>query len=318
MVSLDDVIAAHERIKHHTIRTPVMTSTTIDKITSSSVFFKCENFQRVGAFKFRGALNTVSLLTDDEKSRGVVTHSSGNHAQALSLAARLLGVKATIVMPKNSPIVKVNATRGYGAEIVFCKNNVNSRVETANSLVEKHGYTLVHPYNDERVVAGAGTSVLELIKDYGPFDSIFAPVGGGGLLSGVSVATKGLSPSTKVFAGEPEMADDAFRSLRDGVIYPSEKPDTIADGLRTNLGTITYPIIKDNVERIILVSESEIVDAMRLLWERMKLIVEPSGAVSLAAAIKVRDELKGLRVGVIISGGNVDVEKFFVQYDQTH
>ncbi|MHA1909501.1 MAG: pyridoxal-phosphate dependent enzyme, partial [Candidatus Thorarchaeota archaeon] len=268
MVSLSDVKAAHDRIKQHAVHTPVMTSTTIDKLTGCSVFFKCENFQRVGAFKFRGALNTVSLLSDEEKERGVVTHSSGNHAQALSLAAKLLGVKATIVMPKNSPIVKVNATRGYGAIIVFCENNVNSRVDTANELVDAHGYTLVHPYNDERIIAGAGTAALELIQDFGPFDSIIAPVGGGGLLSGTSVASKGLDSAVKVLAGEPENADDAFRSLRDGVIYPSEKPDTIADGLRTNLGDITFRIIQENVDRIVLVSELEIVAAMRLLWER--------------------------------------------------
>ncbi len=316
MVSIDDVKAAHERIKQHVVNTPVMTSTTIDKLTGCSVFFKCENFQRVGAFKFRGALNTVSLLSDDEKGRGVVTHSSGNHAQALSLAATLLGVKATIVMPKNSPIVKVDATRGYGAEIIFCENNVNSRVETAKEQVNTHGYTLVHPYNDERIIAGAGTAALELIQDFGPFDSIFTPVGGGGLLSGTSVATKGLNSTTNVFAGEPEKADDAFRSLRDGVIYPSEKPDTIADGLRTNLGDITFRIIQDNVDRIILVSEKEIVEAMRLLWERMKLVVEPSGAVSLAAAMKVKDEIKGSKIGIIISGGNVDLENFFSQYQE--
>ncbi len=314
MVSLEDVKAAHERIKEYTVHTPVMTSTTIDKLTGSTVFFKCENYQRVGAFKFRGALNTVSLLSEEAKGRGVVTHSSGNHAQALSLAASLLGVKATIVMPENSPIVKVNATRGYGANIIFCENNINSRVETANSLVDEYGFTLVHPYNDERIIAGAGTAALELLQDYGPLDSIFAPVGGGGLLSGTSVAAKGHSPSIQVFAGEPENADDAFRSLRDGVIYPSEKPDTIADGLRTNLGDITFRIIRKYVDRIILVSEQEIVSAMRLLWERMKLVVEPSGAVSLAAALRMIDELAGTKIGIIISGGNVDLEIFFKQY----
>ncbi|MCK5240117.1 MAG: threonine/serine dehydratase [Candidatus Thorarchaeota archaeon] len=314
MVSLEDVKAAHERIKEYTVHTPVMTSTTIDKLTGCTVFFKCENYQRVGAFKFRGALNTVALLSEEEKMRGVVTHSSGNHAQALSLAASLLGVKATIVMPENSPLVKVNATRGYGANIVFCENNVNSRVETANNLVDEHGYTLVHPYNDERIIAGAGTAALELLEDYGPLDSIIAPVGGGGLLSGTLVAAKGYTPSIQVFAGEPENADDAFRSLRDGVIYPSEKPDTIADGLRTSLGDITFSIISKYVDRIILVSEKEIVSAMRLLWERMKLVVEPSGAVSLAAALKMKDELAGTRIGIIISGGNVDLERFFKQY----
>jgi len=315
MVSINDIQAAHARIKDYVIRTPVMTSTTVDNLLECKVFFKCENFQRVGAFKFRGALNTVSLLSEEEKSIGVITHSSGNHAQALSLAASLLGVRATIVMPKNSPKVKVNATRGYGSDIVFCENSPESRVETANKLIEKFGYTLVHPYNDERIIAGAGTAALELMKDHNPLDVVFAPVGGGGLLSGTSIAVKGISPKTKVIAGEPENADDAFRSIRDGVIYPSTKPNTIADGLRTSLGAITFPIIQENVNRIVTVSEEEILSAMRILWERMKLVVEPSGAVSLAAAIKMKNELKGYRVGIIISGGNVDLEKFFTEFE---
>ncbi|MDF1540223.1 MAG: pyridoxal-phosphate dependent enzyme [Candidatus Thorarchaeota archaeon] len=315
MISLSDVQAAQLRIKNHVIRTSVMTSSTVDGMLECNVFFKCENFQRVGAFKFRGALNTVSLLSDEEKSRGVVTHSSGNHAQALSLAASMLGVKATIVMPKNSPTVKVNATRGYGSEIVFCENNPESRVETCTKLIDEYGYTLVHPYNDERIIAGAGTAALELLTDYGPLDVVMAPVGGGGLLSGTSVATKGISSLTKVIGGEPENADDAFRSFRDGVIYPSIRPNTIADGLRTNLGDITFSVIRANVDRIVTVSEEEILSAMKILWERMKLVVEPSGAVSLAAAIKIKNELKGLRVGIIISGGNVDLEKFFAEFE---
>lgn len=318
MVSINQIQAAHARIKDYVIRTPVMTSTTVDSLLECEVFFKCENFQRVGAFKFRGALNTVSLLSDEEKSIGVVTHSSGNHAQALSLAASLLGVRATIVMPKNSPKVKVNATRGYGSEIVFCENDPKSRIETCTKLIDEFGYTLVHPYNDERIIAGAGTAALELLNDHSPLDIVFAPVGGGGLLSGTSIAVKGVSPSTKVIGGEPENADDAFRSIRDGVIYPSIKPNTIADGLRTSLGEITFSIIQENVDRIVTVSEVEILSAMKILWERMKLVVEPSGAVSLAAAIKMKNELKGYRVGVIISGGNVDLEKFFTEFELAH
>ncbi len=314
MVTFEDVQLAHTRIQQHIIHTPVMTSTTIDGMSRSSVHFKCENFQRVGAFKFRGALNAVSMLSEDEKARGVVTHSSGNHAQALSLAAKLLSVKATIVMPNNSPRVKVEATRGYGAEIIFCEPTVNSRVETATRLVKENGYTLVHPYNDERIIAGAGTAALELMQEASPLDAVFAPVGGGGLLSGTSIAVKGYSTGTHVIGCEPENADDAYRSLRDGKIYPSVNPDTIADGLRTNLGDITFGIIRQNVDKIVTVSESEIVNAMRLLWERMKLVVEPSGAVSLAGMLKSANEWQGARTGVIISGGNVDLDRFFEQY----
>jgi threonine dehydratase len=311
MVGIQDIFEAHERIRDYAIWTPVMTSSTIDKLTDCQVFFKCENYQRVGAFKFRGALNTVSLLTERERDRGVIAHSSGNHAQALALAASLLGIKATIVMPENSPEVKVNATRGYGAEIVFCENTTESRVEVANELVEKHNYTLIHPYNDERIIAGAGTAAMELIEEVEEVDYMFAPVGGGGLLSGTSIATKAFCPKSEVIAVEPEKADDAFRSFRDGKIYPSVYPDTIADGLRTQLGDITFRIIKEHVDSIITVSEQEIVDAMKLLWERMKMVVEPSGAVSLAGLLKMRDELNDKRIGVIISGGNIDLTAFF-------
>lgn len=311
MVGIQDIYDAHERIRDYALWTPVMTSSTIDKMTDCQVFFKCENFQRVGAFKFRGALNTVSQLTEEERERGVIAHSSGNHAQALALAASLSGIKATIVMPKNSPQVKVNATRGYGAEIVFCENSTESRVQVANELVEMHNYVLVHPYNDERIVAGAGTAALELIEEVEELDYIFAPVGGGGLLSGTSIATKGLCPEAQVIAVEPANADDAFRSFRDGKIYPSVNPDTIADGLRTQLSEVTFRIIKQYVDSIITVSEEEIIDAMKLLWERMKLVVEPSGAVSLAGLLKMKDGINDKRVGVIISGGNIDLTEFF-------
>lgn len=290
-----------------------MTSSTIDKLTDCQVFFKCENFQRAGAFKFRGAFNTVSQLTEEERKKGVIAHSSGNHAQALALAASLIGVKATIVMPKNSPQVKVNATRGYGAEVVFCENSTESRVQVADELIEKHDYVLIHPYNDERIIAGAGTAALELIEEVEDLDYIFCPVGGGGLLSGTSIATKSLCPKSVVIAVEPENADDAFRSFRDGKIYPSVNPNTIADGLRTQLGEVTFRVIQKNVDSIITVTEEEIVGAMRLLWERMKMVVEPSGAVSLAGLLKMKDELYDKRVGVIISGGNTDLTEFFSQ-----
>ncbi|MHA2235690.1 MAG: threonine ammonia-lyase [Candidatus Thorarchaeota archaeon] len=314
MVDLQDVRDAHTRIQDRIVRTPVMTSTTLDRMTGCQVFLKCENFQRVGAFKFRGALNTVSLLSSAERERGVIAHSSGNHAQALALAASMEGVKATIVMPKNSPQVKVDATRDYGAEIVFCENSAEARVKVANELVEKHDYTLIHPYDDVRIIAGAGTSALELIEEVDSVDYIFAPVGGGGLLSGTSIATKGLRPETSVIAVEPEMADDAYRSFKEGRIFPSVYPETIADGLRTQLSELTFKIIIEYVDDIITVSEREIVDAMKFLWERMKIVVEPSGAVSLAGFMKMKNEISEKRVGIILSGGNIDLTEFFEKY----
>ena len=314
MMELSDVRQAYDRIKDKVVKTPVMTSTTIDGMTGCQVYFKCENFQRVGAFKFRGAINTVSQLTEAEQQKGVIAHSSGNHAQALALAARMLGVKATIVMPNNSPKVKVVATRGYGAEIVFCENSTESRARVADELVEKHGYTLVHPYNDHRIIAGAGTSALELMEEVGSLDYVFAPVGGGGFLSGTAITAKGLCPDSKVIAVEPENADDAYRSFKANKIFPSEYPNTIADGLRTQLGELTFEVIKKHVDEIMLVSEQEIVDAMRLFWERLKLVVEPSGAVSLAGLLKKSKDFSGSTVGVMISGGNIDLTDFFEMY----
>ncbi len=314
MVDLSDVEAALERVKDAVVRTPVMTSTTIDGLTGSRVFFKCENFQRVGAFKFRGAYNAVSMLTEDEKAKGVITHSSGNHAQALALASSKQDVKCTVVMPSSSPAVKMEATRGYGAEVVVCEPTLASRESTAGALIEKHGYTLVHPYDNPNIIAGAGTAAYELIKEAGQLDTLFAPVGGGGLLSGTSIATKGLLPQAKVIAGEPQGADDAYRSFKSGEIHPSINPNTIADGLLTSLSELTFSIIQKNVDSIITVSDEDIVNAMRLLWERMKLVVEPSGAVSLAALLQICDQVKGQRIGIILSGGNVDLSRFFSQY----
>lgn len=311
MVDIEDVRAAAKRIEGTANRTAVMTSSTIDDMIRAKVYLKCENMQKTGAFKFRGAYNTVSQLSEDEKAHGVIAHSSGNHAQALALAASILGVKATIVMPENSPKVKVDATRGYGAEIVFCENSVESRAKVAGELTEKHGFTLVHPYNDERIIAGAGTAALELMQEVDALDYVFAPVGGGGLVSGTAITVKAMKPDAKVIAVEPKNADDAYRSFREGRIFPSINPDTIADGLRTQLGEVTFRIIIEYVDDIITVTEQEILDAMRILWERMKLVVEPSGAVSLAGVFKMKEALKGKRVGVIISGGNVDVSTFF-------
>lgn len=274
---------------------------------------KCENFQKTGAFKFRGAFNALSQLSPKQKRRGVITHSSGNHAQALALAAKLLGIKAVIVMPENASPAKVAATKGYGAEIIACGSHPADREKAVEPLVEKHGYTLVHPSNDLRIIAGAGTAAYELIKETGRLDYVFSPVGGGGLLSGTAIATKGLLPLVRVIGVEPKNADDAYQSFKAGKIIPVKNPDTIADGLRTSLGNNTFRIIREKVDHIITVSEEEIVGAMQFLWERMKLVVEPSGAVSLAGVLSKQIDLASKRVGIIISGGNIDLTDFFAQ-----
>jgi len=311
MITLKEIEDAYKRIKDTINKTPVMTSRTLNERVKASVFCKCENYQRMGAFKMRGAFNTISQLGKEEKANGVITHSSGNHAQALALSARILGVKATVVMPKGSPQVKINATKGYGAEVVLCENTLASREETTNKLIAQHGYTLVHPYDNDNIIRGAGTAAYELIKEVGDLDLVFCPVGGGGLLSGTSVATKGLCPKAKVIAVEPKNADDAYNSVQAGKVVENKTTNTIADGLRTNLCQRTFDIIKKNVDQVILVTEQGIVDAMRFLWERMKIVVEPSGAVSLAGVLSGQVPVQGKRVGVILSGGNIDLEEFF-------
>lgn len=311
MVSLQDIQAAHIQIRKVAINTPVMTSNTVNRLTNCHLFFKCENFQRVGAFKFRGAYNAISQLSSKEKKQGVIAHSSGNHAQAVALAAQMLGVPATIVMPKNSSPVKIDATQDYGATIVFCEPELKSREATTNALIEKHKFVLIHPYDDSRIIAGAGTTALELLDEVKTLDAIFAPVGGGGLISGTAIATKGVSPTTKVFAVEPEQANDAYRSFKVGKLVPSTNPKTIADGLRTSLSELTFSIICEYVDDIITVSEEEILEAMRFLWERMKLVIEPSGAVPLAGVFKLQSQLNNQRIGIILSGGNVDLTQFF-------
>lgn len=315
MVDLSDVEKAYDRIKQYVNKTPVMTSRTLNEMVGGEIFLKCENFQRVGAFKPRGALNAILSLTDDERKRGIITHSSGNHAQAVALAGKLLGLKTVIVMPENAPQVKVNATKDtYGAEVVRCDNNTESRARTAEELAEKYGYTLIHAYDNYNIIAGAGTAAYELIKEIGPLDYIFFPIGGGGLASGTIIASKGLNPDIEIVGVEPEKADDAFRSVRDNKIYPSPYPDTIADGLRTQLSERTFGVIKEYGTKILLVSEKEIVDAMKFLWERMKIIVEPSGAVPVAGILQYKEKLEGKKVGAILSGGNVDLEDFFQKY----
>lgn len=314
MVTFADIGAAYERIRRASIQTPLMTSLTANRLTGCSIFFKCENFQRIGAFKFRGAYNAISQLSQKEKQKGVITHSSGNHAQAVAQAAKMLEISATIVMPKDSSPVKIAATRGYGATIEFCEPDLKTREEVTRKLIKKHGYILIHPYDDSRIIAGAGTAAFELINEVGALDAMFGPVGGGGLISGTAIATKGLCPQAKVYAVEPEQADDAFQSFKTGKLMPSQNPTTVADGLRTALSKLTFSIIRKNVDDIILVSEEEILDAMRFLWERMKLVIEPSGAVPLAGLFKLKDEIDNQRIGVILSGGNVDLTQFFDQY----
>ena len=311
MITFKEVQDAYERIRRASFQTPLMTSLTANRRTNCSIFFKCENFQRIGAFKFRGAYNALSQLSSAEKKRGVITHSSGNHAQAVALAAKMLEIPATIVMPKDSAKVKIMATQGYGAEVVFCEPTLSSREEVTSKLIKKHNYVLIHAYDDPQVIAGAGTAALELIQEVGALDYIFVPVGGGGLISGTAIVSKGLNPKGKVVGVEPENANDAYRSMKAKKLLPSENPNTIADGLRTSLSKLTFSIIQQHVDEIITVSEEEILEAMRFVFERMKLVVEPSGATSLAGVFHLEKELDNLRIGVILSGGNIDLAPLF-------
>ncbi|WP_437300870.1 pyridoxal-phosphate dependent enzyme [Sorangium sp. So ce426] len=304
--TVEDIRGAAVRIAPHAHVTPVMTSRTIDGIAGARVFFKCENLQRVGAFKFRGASNAVMSLSDEEARRGVATHSSGNHAAALALAARIRGVAAYIVMPENAPAVKRAAVEGYGARVVSCAPTLRSREETIARVISETGAIFVHPYNDPRIIAGQGTAALELAAQVDDLDAVVAPVGGGGLLSGTAIATGSLSRARTIGA-EPEAADDAARSMREGRIVPSNDPVTIADGLRTSLGELTFAVLRERGVEIVTVSEEDIVKAMRVVWERMKLVIEPSAAVPVAAVL--RRSVQGARIGVIVSGGNVDLTR---------
>jgi len=301
--SRQDLIDAKSRINGIVHKTPVMTSTTFNAIVDAQVFFKCENFQRMGAYKMRGASHALSRLTPDQLSRGVVTHSSGNFAQAIALAAKIMGVKATIVMPSNAPAVKVEAVKGYGADIVFSGPLPSDREQAVAEVISTTGMTFIHPSNDLQVILGNSTCAQELIEEVSGLDIIIAPVGGGGLLAGTA------SPNTLVWAAEPQIVDDAYRSLLSGKIETNDRTDTIADGLRTNLGDINFPIIKELVDKVLVVSEEEILAAMWWIWERMKIIIEPSSAVAVAAVIRYKEEMRGKRVGVVVSGGNADLRK---------
>jgi len=308
-LSIADVRRAYVRIRDLIHKTPVLTSKTLDMMTGYELYFKCENFQKAGAFKFRGATNAVFSLSEEEAQNGVVTHSSGNHAGALSLAASLRQIPAYIIMPKNAPAVKKAAVESYGGKIPECEPTLAPREATAAAILEQTGATMIHPYNDERIIAGQGTATLELLETVGDLDAILTPVGGGGLLSGTAIVAKSLLPGIQVFGCEPQNADDAYRSFHTGKIIPVTNPNTIADGLRTSLGSKTFPIIRQLVDEIFLVTEEEIVRAMRLIWERMKIIIEPSSVVPLAALLRSRPELQGKRLGIILSGGNVDLTR---------
>jgi len=306
--TIADIKKAAKRIKPYIHRTPVLSSTGINELCGGEIFFKCENLQKVGAFKARGAANAVFSLSEEEASAGVATHSSGNHAAALALAARSRGIKSYIVMPENSPQVKKTAVAGYGAEIFYCAPTLKAREAGLEEVIKKTGAVFIHPYNDARIIAGQGTAALELLDEVCQLDIVMTPVGGGGLTSGTAIAVKALSPFTQMIAAEPENADDAYRSLQEGKIMPPLPPNTIADGLRTALGTLTFAVIQKHVNAIVTVSEQSIIDAMRLLWERMKIIIEPSSAVPLAAVLSGKMDVKRKRIGIILSGGNVDMD----------
>jgi len=306
---LSDIRSAHQRIKQFIHRTPVLTSGQLNGIFGCELYFKCENFQKVGAFKFRGATNAVLSLTEDQKKHGVVTHSSGNHAAALALAAKMNGIKAFIVMPENAPSVKKDAVAGYGALITFCKPTLQAREETCRAIMEKEGATLVHPYDNFNVICGQGTAALELIEETGEPDVIVAPIGGGGLMSGTSTCAKGFNEKIKVTGAEPLNANDAWKSFKTGILTPSVNPLTIADGLLTSLSELTFAIIRKNVDEIFTAEEDSIISSMKLVWERMKIIIEPSSATVLAVIKENPEFFKGKKVGLIISGGNVDLTR---------
>ncbi|NPV87000.1 MAG: pyridoxal-phosphate dependent enzyme [Anaerolineae bacterium] len=307
--TIEDVLRAAVRIRPYIHHTPVMTCESLNRQVGAQVFLKCENLQKVGAFKFRGACNVVFALSGEQAQRGVATHSSGNHAQALSLAARLRGIPAYIVMPENAPAVKKAAVAGYGGQITFCAPTLQAREATLAQVIGQNGAVEVHPYDNDQIIAGQGTAALELIQQTGELDVVLAPVGGGGLLSGSAITTRALLPRARVIAAEPEMADDAYRSLQAGHIIPSVSPRTVADGLLTSLSPRTFAVIQRDVEQIVTVSEEAIIAAMRFVWERAKLLIEPSAAVPLGLLWERKIRLDGLRVGVILSGGNVDLER---------
>lgn len=303
-----DIVDAHVRVQQFAHRTPIFTSESIDRIVGGKIYFKCENFQKAGSFKFRGAINAVMSLTDEAAQRGVGTHSSGNHAAALALAANMRGIAAHVVMPKNAPDIKKKAAAGYGAHIYFCEPTLEARESALNRIISETGAIEIHPYNNFDVIAGQGTAVKELLEAEPDLGTVLVPVGGGGLLSGSALSVRHLAPGAKLIACEPEGADDAYQSFIKGEIVPSTNPKTIADGLLTSLGELNFAIIKEKVDQIVTVTEASIIEAMRLVWERMKIIIEPSSAVPLAAVIEAKIDPRNKKTGIIVSGGNLDLE----------
>ncbi len=304
-----DILRAADKIAPYAIQTPIKSWATIDDLVGAFLFFKCENFQKMGAFKFRGACNAVMSLSEEEASRGVATHSSGNHAAAVALAAKLRGINALIVTPKTTSDFKINNIKKYGGEIVFCEPTLASRETTLAKIIEKTGHTEIHSYNDPLIIAGQGTAALEFLEEVPDLDLVLVPVGGGGLLSGTALSVNGLSLGTKVIGTEPAGADDAYRSFREGRIIPSINPKTICDGLLTSLGTRTFAIIQKHVHDIVRVSEEKIINAMRLIYEKTDMLIEPSSAVPLGALLEKKIYAAGKRIGIILSGGNIDPDK---------
>jgi threonine dehydratase len=310
-----DIETAHRRIIPYIHKTPVMTSAGVNAKAGCELFFKCENFQKIGAFKARGAMNAILSIPETKRFQGVATHSSGNHGQAVARAAQLMQVRSYIVMPNTAPDVKKNGVIGFGGEVFECEPTLQARERTLAAVIMKTKATEIHPFNNYDVIAGQSTAAIELYEEYNKLDAIIAPIGGGGLLSGIALATQYFSPATTVYAAEPEGADDAFRSMKSGKIEPSQSK-SISDGLLTSLGTKTFPIIQKSVKKVITVSDQETVEAMKLIWERMKIIVEPSCAVPLAAVIKSPEVFQGKKVGVILTGGNVDLKKAFALFEE--
>ena len=309
MVTYNDIEKAHQRISDHIHNTPIFTSDSLDNELGSNLFFKCENFQKTGSFKIRGATNSILQLNDTEIKNGIITTSSGNHGAAVAFIADKIGTSSKIIMPNNTPKNKIENVQRYGGEIFYCEPNIKSREDTLEKMIQKSGGSIIHPYNDEKIIAGQGTAAKELIEKVPDLDAIICPVSGGGLLSGTLLAAKNLMPGIKVFGAEPENADDTYRSILNNKIMSNETTDTIADGLRAQVGTVTFPIIKENVDKILLVSEEMIISSMYMIWQRLKIIIEPSCSIVLAALMLNSNKFLNKKVGLILTGGNYDLKQ---------